>query len=260
MKNFKRKSNIQKTFELHLADESKRNLNYFINQELAYYNSIVDQLGPWMRSFPQDLLSFKGDIKRLWNTVAEFGLNVQDLVQKNLSEWPAVLGAQKAAIYSILKDDNKLRLTQRQLDILKIAASPGKIPALTRHNIASEIMKYMQGQAEVLYNAQQTDTLKNALQTLQVQSLDTKRHIQMSKTLIFKVEYNEDNRQTRIYTPFSKHPFVINGVNIKEIPHKSIVIRSPHARDPEGKWTIDLQDLDTYLVNLTDYNYRKRRK
>jgi hypothetical protein len=259
--NFKRKNHLQKTFEVHLSNETKANLLYFIKQELAYYNALIENLTPWLRTFPQELIAFKGNEKRIWNTVAEFGLNAKELSKKPLNEWPDILGTQKEALYNIMIDSAGVpKLSPRQLELLKILSAPAKLPNVIRNIIASEMLKHMQSQAEILESALKTEVMRGPVQMLQQQTLESKRHLQIPAALVSSIKYNETDRVTEIRIPYTNQPLVIHDVDLTNVPYKLMVVRSPHPGDRNGKWHVDLKDTNSYLIGLTDYDDRRRRK
>lgn len=257
----KRKNIIQKTFEIETSPEAKRNLWYFIKQELYYYNFLVEQLTPWLRTFPQEFLALKGNEKRLWNAAAEYELDFKKLSETQIDSWPKDIELQKSQLHALLFNaDGKLNLSARQLELMKIVAAPAKLPRLVRNLMASEMLRYMQGQAEVLEQALKTETMRSPLQMLQVHTLENKRHLQIPASVVFNLRYDDQEKVSKISLPYCRDPIIVPGIDLSTIPYKMMVIRAAHPQDRTGKWYIDLKDTNSYSVNLMDYDDRRRRR
>ena len=251
-----RKSTYQKTFEVEVSASTESHLAYYIKQELNYYNSIVENLTPRLRAFPQDFMSIKDREKKLWEVCAEYAVDPQKLVDYPLDQWPVKL----RPFYSLVRDqENNLKITPAHLNIFKVAASPAKLHASVRKSLSIEILKHMIGQSETLHAGLSTETLKVPMQMLQTHTIDTKRHLQIPGSLV-KVTYDADANQSKISIPYSTFPLIIEGHDITENAFKSIVVRAPHPSNTEGKWCVDLKDHSNYLINLTDHNERRKRR
>jgi hypothetical protein len=59
---------------------------------------------------------------------------------------------------------------------------------------------------------------------------------------------------------YSKNKIVVPDVDLTAVPFKLMIIRAPHKSQLNGKWYIDLKDTGNYLIGLTDYDHRSRRK
>lgn len=257
----KRKNQVQKTFELELSENAKRNLWYFIKQELAYFNHVVENLTPWLRTFPQELLNIKGNEKRLWNAAAEYELDFKKLYATPLDAWPTEIASQRDTLWSLLCDEQKnLKVSPRQLELLKIVSAPAKLPRLVRNLMASELLRHMQSQAEILDAALKTDTMRSPIQMLQVHTLESKRHLQIPSSVVFKIAYDEKQKINEIYLPYCKETLIVADSDISKIAYKTLVIKAPHPQDRSGKWLAEFKDTAGYAVNLTDHDDRRRRK
>lgn len=257
----KRKNFIQKTFECEITPQAKKNLWYFIKQELSYHNNLVEQLTPWLRTFPTEFLALKGNEKRIWNTAAEYELDIQKLYETPLDQWPDSISQQKEQLHAILYDNElKPKLTSRQIELMKIVSAPAKLPRLVRNLMASEMLRYMQSQAEVLDAALKTDVMRSPIQMLQLHTLETKRHLQMPASVILKLIYDENEKITKIQLPYCKDTLIVPNIDLTSVPYKFMILRAPHPQDLNGKWYIDLKDTNTYTVNLIDYDEKRRRR
>lgn len=256
----KRKNYIQKTFELEITSDAKRNLWYFIKQELAYYNVLVEQLTPWLRTFPQEFLALKANEKRLWNAAAEYELNWKQLSEQAVADWPQTIEVQKDQLYNLLINEGKPTLTQRQFELMKIVSAPAKLPRLVRNLIASEMLKHMQSQAEILDQALKTDVMRSPIQMLQPHTVESKRHLQIPSSVVFNIAYDENEKISKIMLPYCRDPIIAPHVDLTTVPYKLMIIRAPHPQDRSGKWYIDLKDTNTYSVTLVDYDERRKRR
>lgn len=262
MKDFhKRRNATNRIFELALNEEAKKHLTYFIKQELAYYNTLVEGLAPWLRAFPQEFQVFKNSEKNTWVAVAESGIDPVELINTARENWPVSQRTQREMIYEgVVNNNGKCKFTNRQMDILKVVSAPAKIPVMTRGLMATEILKHMQNHATVLENAMKTDTMKNAIQMLQTHSLNTKRHLQVPHAVFHGIMYDENSNSSFIKTPFTKHPLVAKNINLLENKFKMAIIKSPHVHDQNPKWMIELKDFNYYDVTLTDFDTRKPKR
>lgn len=254
---FKRRTAVQRSYEIKLSEEAKKHLSFFIKQELAYYNALVEGLTPWLRSFPTEFHAFKNNERRIWSFVAERGIDPHILAKMPRENWPV----EGESLYSIMINENKAcRFTQRQLDIMKVVSSPAKIPLLTRNIMANDILRNMLQHATVLETAHKNDSMKAPIQLLQPQTLNTKRHLQVPFSVIHSRMYDAEKNASVIMTPFTRHQIVVPGVNIMEQKFKMMVIKSPHRLDAANKWYIDLKDSENYDSLLTDFDVKKRKR
>jgi hypothetical protein len=244
---------------------AKKRLSYFIKEELTYYNALVEGLTPYLRSFPQEFGVFKAHEKKVWTVIAEHSIDPQDLLAgfsnaDRANKLPPVIQEQLKELRGVMVDGNsKSRFSERQKNILRVLSSPAKIPRMTRNLMANEVLKYMQNQAVVLETAMKTDVMKNAIQLLQVQSLDTKRHVQVPAKILMGVTYDHSTNRSFVKTPFCVDALEIPNVNLNEQKFKMLVIKSPHRNDVQDRWSVELKDFETYDVLLTDFDVKRKK-
>jgi len=246
----------QRTFEIEVGKDPEHHLMYFIKQELGYFNTLIDQLTPRLRAFPQEFMAMKEKERRLWEICSEHAVDPQKMINHSVDEWPEFLRPDRSLI---INTDGTPRITSAQAGMIKVAASPARIHPIVRRNIASEIMKYMINQSETLHAGLRTEGLKAPMQMLQTHTLDTKRHLQIPASLV-KMSYNEEGNQTVISIPYSRDPIICNGYDLTEIPFKTMIIRAPHPRNADRTWHMDLRDVGSYMLNAVDHNDQRRRK
>ena len=251
-----RKPPYQKFFELKLTKTAETNLRYFIEQELFYYNSVVEQLTSRVKAFPQDILSLKDRDSKVLETIGQHRIS-PEVLSKSAENCPEELKIYSSSIYDA---DGKCKFTKNQLGIMEIGTIEGNIHGLTRKGILSEAFSYVNGQANIILSGQKTESLKAPLQMLQTHTLDTKRHVQLNRSCI-KLDYSEKFKGTMINTPYSKHAFFIEGYDITNSPFNIMVIRAPLKNAGPQKWFAELKDVSSkYLLNLTDHHPRKNRR
>lgn len=243
----------QRNFEVELSQEQDSNLNYFIRQELAYYNAIVELLTPRLRTFPKDFLSIKDKEMALWEVCAEFAVDPNNMAKyPNVETWPNHL----KPYFELLFDAKGLRISTSHLNIFEVASTPARIHSSVRKNIAVEILKHMLKQADSIASTQKTDAMKIPMQLLNIHTIETKRHLQIPGKLV-KMTYDENIDSTNISIPYSKFPIIIPGADLSESRCSLLVIRATH---PDTKiWNVELKDNESrYMLTLTDYIERKK--
>lgn len=252
----KKRVTNQRTFELELNESSLSHLSYFVKQELAYYNQLVESMTPRLRAFPQELISMKDREKRLLEVCAEHAIDPQKMMQYGKDEWPEHL---KQHWGLVKEQDGSIKITPAHANVIAAVAAPARLHGMVRRNMAAEMFRYMSAQAEIIQaSTKLAEGLKAPLQMLQKHTLETKRHLQIPGRLT-EIAYNQDQDRSEIRLPYCKQPVVVNGYDLSEIPHRSIIIRMPHPTNGDNRWFVDFRDSDGYSVSLTDPNDRRRR-
>lgn len=246
----------RRTFEIEITKDATNHLGYFIKQELGYYNSLIENLTPRLRTFPGDFMAMKDKEKKLWEACAEHAIDPTKMLMHSLEKWSDHL----KHLHPLMFDqDGAQRISPAHINILKMAAAPARVHGSVRRSMAAEILKYMIGQSEMLQASLKTDSLKAPLQLLVIQSLDTKRHLQIPASLV-KITNDDAENLSRISIPYSREPVVVRDYDLTEIPFKTLIVRAPHPTvGVGGTWNIDFKESQPYMVNLTDHNERRRR-
>jgi hypothetical protein len=253
----KRRVPYHKNFEIDLDLNSQRNLSFFISQELAYFNSLINLLNPRIRAFPEDFLSFKEKERKLWDACAEHAIDPTILMQHKLDTWPKHLKYIHAFLYD---SDGEKRISDSHLNIVSVAATPARIHKNVRKAIASEIIRYMLGQAEVLCAGKKTEGLRAPMQMLQEHTIDTKRHLQIPMSLV-KITWNEDIEASQVEIPYSKRLLTLPDIDISGIKSGWLIIRSPHPNNSIQKWFLDFKESQSsYMIGITDARESRRRR
>jgi len=251
----KRRITNRRTFEINVDRDVSNHLRYFISQELGYFNTLVEKLMPKLRAFPQDLLSMKDRERKAWETCAEHAVDPQKLLDHPIEQWSEHL---KSLGNFVREPDGSPRFSSSHINMMRIAAEPARLHKNVRRLMAAEVLRYMTGQAETVLAGMKTEGLRAPVQLLNTHTLDTKRHLQIPGDLV-KVTYDQDTTNSFVEIPYSNKKLCIEGYDISEITFKSVVIRSPHPTNGDGKWYIDFKDSGGYSITMTDHNERRRR-
>lgn len=247
----------QKTFVMDIPSDTASDLTYFVQQELGYYNMLVEKLTPRLKAHPKDLLNFKDTEKKLWEACAERAVDPQKLIDHPLKEWPVHLHSLHPLVYDY---DGNIRISPAHISMIGAAASPARVHASVRKAMANEILNYMISQADTVNSAATTETMRVPVQLLQSYTFDNKRHLQIPFNLL-TMKYDEKTGTTHIHTPYSRKPIIVPNVDLTYTKFKLLIVRSPHPTSLNKNWQIDLKDSPlTYIVNLTDYMERKNKK
>lgn len=252
----KKRVTNQRTFELEMSESALNHLSYFIKQELAYYNQLVESMTPRLRAFPHELISMKDRERKLLEVCAEHAIDPQKMIQHSKDEWPEHLRQH----WSLLKEpDGSIKISPAHANVISTVSAPARLHGTVRRNIAVEMFRYMSAQAEVIVaSAKLADGLKSPLQMLQKHTLETKRHLQIPGRLT-EISYDSEKDRTNIRLPYCRDSISVSGYDLTEIPHRSVIVRMPHPTNGDNRWFIDFRDSEGYSISLTDHNDRRRR-
>lgn len=236
-------------FEPIIDDDSKRYLNYFIGQELAYYNLLVDNLNRVAKAFPSELINLTDREFQLWDICAEYSINPQKFIKYPKEQWPENL----QQYYSLVKDQNdKLKITPFFAGMLRVPASPARIHPKIRKSMAHELLSNIIHQAKILHEERFKETMKVPVQLYKTHNLNTKRHLQIHKSLV-SMKFNQDKNCTEVSIPYTKLPLIVNDYDLTKIKYRSIILRAPNPREEgDDEWKIDFRDFNNYATQLTD--------
>lgn len=258
---YRRTEGRERRFTIDLDQNSRRQLRYYMSQELQYYNQLVNAVNMKLRAFPEDFVSMKNSFEKLWTTLAASGQNLDVLANKNINDWPTEL--RNSVPTSVCKND-KIVLDTRKKMLLNMVAVAGQIHPLTRAGIASEVIKTTIPQAEVLAQSKKGDSgqLKMPLQMLVSYEYPEKRHVQLHADAV-TMTYNAEQNHTEIKTPYTSTPLLVKNMDITKTPYDLMIIRQqPNVNvNDMSPWTITMvQTTRGYMLNLTDQNPYQRKK
>lgn len=221
-------------------------------QERGYYNHIVESLIPRLRTFPQDLISMKKREMQLVESCAEKIISLESLVKKPKDQWPESANLLKTML---LDENDSIKIKPSHLNMIDNVSAPGRLIPEVRRKMAAEIFKHMASQAESLSG----DVLRAPVQMLISHTADSKRHLQIPSNHV-KMVYESDTQTTMMRIPYCTDPIKIPRYDLTDIKFGTMIIRSPHHYDVEGRWFIDIKDTRDYMVTLTDQMERRRKR
>ena len=199
-KPFKRRPTNRRAFTVNPDIKLQRNFKYFMQQELNYYNTLVENFNSRIKAFPQDVISIRDRDIKLLETCGQLAFDPEQLVNTNNDQWPEALKSYGSVIFD---NNGNLRLDNKQLSIMKIGCVPANIHHQVRRNILSEMFSLVSSQAAIFIAAQMTEHLRAPVHMLQRNTWDTKHHLKIPKSLV-EMQYNADANCTEITTPYNK--------------------------------------------------------
>lgn len=254
------------TVMVDIAAADKIRFKEFMKQELFYYNSLIEGLGPRARTFPETLLALHKDWEKLWDTLAEHGQSIKPFERaKEDAELPSFLEKHRKML--LTKDSQGRRfLEEKMISIMNIASTPAIIHPMVRKSMANLILEFYKGQAAKLIKRNdeaygEQDLYTNPIDLLVTQDSVCKRHLQIPRAALNDVRYIESNELTEIYTPYSDNPLRVEGHNLENDNHWNLLIvhQQPGMevtiKDP---WIIDIKYSQVpYLIKYQDVEQPK---
>lgn len=242
----------RRTFEVSLSKNQEKNLQYFIMQERGYYNSLVEALVPRLRTFPLDMISMKKREMQIAEYCAEKSISIGNLLKTPKDQWPESATLLKNFVFD---ENDTVRLKPAHINMIEKVAAPARLIPDVRKKIVSEIFKHMSMQAESLSG----DILKTPVQMLISHTADTKRHLQIPAAHV-KITYDPETQSTLLRIPYCTDPIKLPRYDLTDLKFGTVIIRSPHHYDVDGRWYIDIKDTKDYIVTLTDQTERRRKR
>ena len=244
----------------------KIRLKEFMKQELAYYNALVEGLGPRVRTFPETILALHKDWENLWAELAKGGTSLKAYERAPAD---AVLPANLEAHRKMLvgRDSQGRRfLDERMFNIMSVAATPAILPESVRKGMATLILDFYKDQAGALIKRNDDaigdeDLYSKPIDLLVKHDMVTKRHLQIPRGALNDVRWIADKETTEVYTPYSENPLKIQGHNLETNNHWNLLIvhQQPGievvSSDP---WVVDIKQSPVpYLIKYQDVEQPK---
>ena len=227
----------------------KARLKEFMKQELFYYNTIVEGLGPRARTFPETLLALHKDWENLWEALAVEGKSIKAYERaKEDVQLPESLEKHRKMLVG--RDaQGKRFLDEKMYTIMSIAATPAIIHPMTRRAMASQMLEFYKDQSGKLIKRNdeafgEEDLYSKPIDLLVQHDMVTKRHLQLQRAALNDVRYIEKGDLTEIYHPYSENPLRVQGHNLEASNHWNMIIihQQPGievvASDP---WVVDIK-------------------
>lgn len=233
----------------------------FMKQELAYYNSLIEGLGPRTRTFPETILGIHKEWENLFGQLAYEGKSIEPYARsKEDSVLPQSLEPHRKMILG--RDSRGKRfLDDRMFNIMQIATVTATIHPTVRRNMALQILKYCKEQASNLIKRNDTtvndqDLYKKPSELLTKQEITTKRHLQLPRSTLYSVIYDPVEERTSIQHCYSENPLIIQGYDLEHNNHWNFLIIHQITETEvisDDPWIVDIMSTEQpYLIKYTD--------
>lgn len=247
-------------WNISVSPTDKQRLVKFMNEELSFYNNLVDSFNSRLRSQPESIGLLIGDWERIFATCAEISFNVAKLrnagsgaeLPKQLEEFRELL---------LGRDSEKKRyLTEKFIVMLECCSAPGMIHPLVRRNMALEVLRFYKEQAksalqETRISGLEGTSYKNSFTNLEKLDDTRKRHLQVPKEAL-KYKYDSVNKILRIWTPYNSVPFEIpNFGNVDEKPWNLLLIHQQPGKvaNHNTPWMLEFKNVpNQYMLKLLE--------
>jgi hypothetical protein len=257
--NFKRTK--ERSFQIEIDNISKRHLMFFMQNELSYYNNVINNGTMRLRAFPEEIVAMREGFGRLWAAIAFTGKNIREFLKEDIKKWPQVL---KDAVPQIAIQNGRVSIDEKKLMLFDAISVTGNIHPAMRQHIASELLSTMLPQADQLVQCHKSTTgqMKDPVHMLVPREYPERRHIQLTRDLI-KMSYNKEKEQTEITVPYTDKPLIIKDHDLTAEKFNVMLIRqqpnvSVNANTP---WQIDLMITShKYLMDIVDQNLYTKKK
>lgn len=200
-------------FILHGTSEQFECIRSAMRQELQVFNAIVDAVNPVLSRNPELLSTFTEQHIELFGVLAEYGLKATSrtaLPEKNRNIQDFLVG-----------------LSESVRILFESAAVPGRIHPETRKSIAREVLKMYIAEAKSKLKPVSLNSdlqYQNSGHFVETVDIIQKRHVQLKKSTL-RLKFNELTRQTEIFTPYHRDPFLIDAD----------LVGSEEVKDENGK-------------------------
>jgi hypothetical protein len=250
----------QSTWNVDIDPHDKTRLQNYMNQELSFYNSLVESFTSRLRGQPETINLLIGDWEKIFSICCELSFNVEKLRNANEN---AELPKQLEPFRNILlgRDENKKRhLTELFIVMLEVCSAPGNIHPLTRRYMSLEVLRFYREQAknamqEIKVLGMDGTSYKNSFLNLEKFDNTRKRHLQIPKEII-KYNYDSVKKILKILTPYNSVPIEIPGFNnIDEKPWNVLVIHQQPGKVANHltPWVVEFKNVPTlYLLKLVE--------
>lgn len=250
----------QADWNINVQPSDKQRLVKFMNEELSFYNSLVDSFNSRLRCQPETIGLLLGDWEKIFATCAEISFNVAKLRNSNIkAELPAKLEEFRNLLLG--RDEKNQRfLTEKYIVLLECCAAPGVIHPLARRNMALEVLRFYKDQAKLALQETKISgfdgtSYKNSFVNLEKLDDTRKRHLQVPKEAL-RYKYDSVNKILRIWTPYNSVPFEIpNFGNVDEKPWNLLLIHQQPGKvaNHNTPWMLEFKNVpNQYMLKLVE--------
>lgn len=254
------------TVMVDVISADKTRLKEFMKQELHYYNTLVEGLGPRARTFPEVLLGLHKDWENLWEALAEDGTGIARF-ERAAEDLPLPENLEKHRRMLLGRDTNGKRfLDEKMFNIMGLAATQAVIHPTVRKAMASLMLEFYKDQSALLIKRNDDafgdeDLYSKPIDLLVKHDMVTKRHLQVPRNALNDVRFIQGKDMTEIYHPYSENPLKIAGHNLETNNHWNLIIihQQPGieavANDP---WVVDIKHSNVpYIIKYQDVEQPK---
>ena len=224
-------------FTVWISESDQTRIKQFALHELAFYNTIIENLESRTRAFPKQLA---------------------DLTPMQIQAVCESIKHNKITDAHVMPDWLQFVITQ----ILKVKVV--LIPE-TKVIMARTLFEFFRDQAQILREPIHNDKLEISYrvtaQNLSKLDAQQKRHVQIPRSQV-KIKWDSDKDVSFIQTPLNSEPIQIPGINLNERDGWHMMV----LRQEPGRWvTTDTPWMaefrhtqNSYLIRLTDSGSNKR--
>lgn len=208
------------TVMVDISAADKMRFKEFMKQELHYYNTLVEALGPRARTFPETILALHKDWENLWTALAT-GAHSAKAYEKAAEDAPLPADLEPHRKMLVGRDAKGQRfLNERMINIMDAAGTKALIHPTVRKNMANLILEFYKDQSAKLIKRNDDafgdeDLYSKPVELLVKHDMVTKRHLQLPRNALNAVYYYKDRDLTEIYTPYSDSPIIVNGHDLE---------------------------------------------
>lgn len=249
------------TVMVNVAASDKARLREFMKQELHYYNTLVEGLGPRARTFPETLLGLHKDWENLWTALAIGAHNVK-AYERATEDAPLPADLEPHRKMLLGRDSKGERfLNDRMLNIMQLAGTAATIHPHVRRNMANIILEFYKDQSAKLIKRNddaigEEDLYSKPVELLVQHDMVTKRHLQIPRSALNAVYYYKERDLTEVYHPYSSNPLIIEGHDLENnnfwnflIIHQQTGVEAVNSTP----WVVDIKHTQVpYLIKYQD--------
>jgi hypothetical protein len=243
------------TLRVDIEPTDKSLLRTAFNQELSFYNGLVQGLSTRLRAFPEVLLTFTGQWEELFADLAQTGVNVNRVRSPDQLTGP--LTKHRDLLFN--KEGRPQPIPERIGLILELASISGAILPEVRRAMALEMMRFYRAQAQASSNTmpthqQEEQLYKQAHENLEIADHVRKRHVQLPRAAV-KMTYDEESHRTDFRLPYIRNPISVSGNFTHANSWNLLLVKQAGEGMPNSKtpWLIELRKTPhQYLVKLLD--------
>lgn len=225
------------SYTVWISESDQTRIRQFALHELAFYNTIIENLESRTRAFPKQLAE-------LTNTQIEA---VCDSVKQG-------------ALTESVKSPEWLHFVAGQILKPRVVMIPETKALMTR-----TLFEFFRDQAQIFKEPINNDKLelsyRVSAQNLSKLDAQQKRHVQIPRSQV-KIQWDTTRDCSLISTPFNAEPIQIPGTNLNEREGwHMLVLRQEPGRwvTPDTPWMAEFRHTQNqYLIRLTDAGSNKR--